>query len=113
MFADPAGAATPGGVSHSPGRLRRARRVGCVIRNLRPPAAVVFERGAYKDAEQPLAQAAKLAPSNGIIHYHLGMVYYKLGRKDEAIQALRAVLRQEPKLAEAQKIREVLKELEG
>ena len=74
---------------------------------------IEYVRGNYKDAEPPLAQAAKLAPSNGMIQYHLGMVYYKLGKKDDAIAAFRAVQRQDPKLGDTKKVKDLLKELEG
>ena len=36
------------------------------------------------DAQAPLETAVKLQPQNAAAHYHLGVVYQRTGRKDDA-----------------------------
>jgi Flp pilus assembly protein TadD len=72
---------------------------------------VQYRRGAYQEASQSLAKAADLAPTIAPIQYHLGMAYARLGRKDDATLALRRALQLDPKLPEAPKIQETLREL--
>ena len=53
---------------------------------------------------------ARMAP----IHYHLGMTYYRLGRKDDAIASLKRSLQlgaQEGQFVDADEARRVLREL--
>jgi cytochrome c-type biogenesis protein CcmH/NrfG len=47
------------------------------------------------------------------MQYHLGMTYARLGRKADAVSALRRASQLDPKLAESQKIMDVIKELGG
>ena len=72
-----------------------------------------YRRGAYVEAEKALAQAAERTPSSGLIHYHLGMTYSKLGRKADAVSALRRAAQLDPKLAQAERIDALIKELGG
>lgn len=72
-----------------------------------------YRRGAYVDAEKTLAQAEQNAPGNAQIKYHLGRTYAKLGKKDDAVSSLRRAAQIDPKLAQAEKIADLIKELGG
>ncbi len=74
---------------------------------------VHYRRGAYIDAEKTLAQAEQQAPGNAQIKYHLGMTYVKLGKKNDAVSSLRRAAQLDPKLAQAEKIADMIKELGG
>ena len=74
---------------------------------------VQYQRGSYADAEKALSRAAEKAPNNGTIRYHLGMAYAKLGRKDDAVSALRRSAQLDPKLAQRERIEDLIKELGG
>jgi tetratricopeptide (TPR) repeat protein len=72
-----------------------------------------YRRGAYADAEKSLSRAADKAPANGAIRYHLGMAYAGLGRKADAVSALRRAAQLDPKLAQSEKIDDLIKQLGG
>jgi len=72
-----------------------------------------YRRESYGEAEKLLLQAATLAPSNGLVQFHLGMTYAKLGRKDAAVSAFRRAVKLDPKLADREKIGQRIKELES
>jgi len=74
---------------------------------------IQYRRGAYGDAEKALAQAELSAPGNAQIKYHLGMTYAKLGKKNDAVSSLRRASQIDPKLAQAEKIADLIKELGG
>jgi len=74
---------------------------------------IQYRRGSYEEAEKSLTRAADKAPNNGTIRYHLGMAYARLGRRDDAVSALRRAAQLDPKLAESEKINDVIKELGG
>jgi tetratricopeptide (TPR) repeat protein len=74
---------------------------------------VQYRRGAYADAEKSLSRAVERAAGNGTIQYHLGMTYARLGRKADAVSALRRAAQLDPKLARSEKIEEMIKELGG
>jgi len=65
------------------------------------------------DAEKALARASEHAPNNGQIQYHLGMTYAKLGKKSDAVSTLRRAAQLDPKLSQAEKIPDLIKELGG
>ena len=72
-----------------------------------------YRRGAYLDAEKALAQAEQHAPGSAQIKYHLGMTYAKLGKRTDAVSSLRRAAQIDPKLAQAEKIADLIKELGG
>ncbi|HEX9126130.1 MAG TPA: tetratricopeptide repeat protein, partial [Methylomirabilota bacterium] len=72
-----------------------------------------YRRESYGEAEKLLLQAADRAPSNGLVQFHLGMTYLKLGRKNDAVSAFRRAVKLDPKLADREKIGQVIKELES
>ena len=89
---------------------RLAPRSGAVIDTL---GWIHYRRQSYAEAEKLLTQAAERIPSSGLTQFHLGMTYAKLGRKDDAIWALRRAAKLDPKLGEREKIDQLIKELEG
>lgn len=52
-------------------------------------AWVYYQKGNYQSALGLLEDAAKNAPQNAEIHYHLGMTYAKLARKSDATDELK------------------------
>ena len=74
---------------------------------------IQYRRGAYGDAEKSLTRAIGGAPNNAQIQYHLGMTYAKLGKKNDAVSSLRRASQLDPKLAQAEKIADMIKELGG
>ena len=74
---------------------------------------VQYRKGAYADAEKSLARAVEKASGNGTIQYHLGMTYARMGRKAEAVSALRRAAQLDPKLAQTEKIEDIIKQLGG
>jgi len=74
---------------------------------------VQYRRGAYPDAEKSLSRAVEKAPNSGTIRYHLGMTYARLGRKADAVSTLRRAAQLDPKLAQSEKIDELIKQLGG
>ena len=54
-------------------------------------------RGAYAEAEKSLSLAADKAPNNATMRYHLGMTYARLGRKADAVSALRRAAQLDPR----------------
>ena len=74
---------------------------------------IQYRRGVYTDAEKSLSLAAEKAPNNATIRYHLGMAYASLGRKADAVSALRRAAQLDPKLAQSEKIDDLIKQLGG
>jgi Flp pilus assembly protein TadD len=72
---------------------------------------VHYQRGEYPQAEPLLKKAAEIAPNNATIAYHLGMAYYKLGRRDDAAASLRRSLQLQETIPQANEIRSLLAEL--
>src|SRR5262249_7322994 len=50
---------------------------------------VHYHRGEFQQAEPVLKRASEALTTNAPVFYHLGMTYYKLGRRDDAASALR------------------------
>ena len=73
---------------------------------------VHLQRREYDRAEPVLRQAVELAVSEGTIQYHLGLTYFRMGRRGDAAAWLRRSL-QDPRLAEAAAARQLLRELGG
>ncbi len=72
-----------------------------------------YRRAAYTDAEQALARGLERAPDNGLIRYHLGLVYMRLGKKGEAVSSLRRAAQLDPRLAEKERISDLILEIDG
>jgi len=70
-----------------------------------------YRRQSYADAERILTQAAERAPSDGVVRFHLGMTYAKLGRTNDAVSALRRAAQLDPKLADRENIEQLIKDL--
>jgi len=74
---------------------------------------VHYRRGAFAEAEKALGKAVERAPNNASFQHHLGMTYYRLGKKTDAVAALRRAGVLDPKLAEREKLPALIKELGG
>ncbi len=74
---------------------------------------IQFRRGSFAEVEKSLARAVEKAPNNGTLRYYLGMAYARLGRKVDAVSALRRAAQLDPKLAQSEKIDELIRELGG
>jgi Flp pilus assembly protein TadD len=72
---------------------------------------VHYQRGEYTRAEPILKKATGLLTSNATLFYHLGMTYYKLGRREDAAAALRRSLQLQETIPQAEEIRALLVEL--
>jgi tetratricopeptide (TPR) repeat protein len=88
---------------------RLAPQSGSVVDTL---GWIHYRRQSYAEAEKVLLEAVERSPSSGLARYHLGMTYAKVGRKIDAVSALRRAAQLDPKLAEREKIDQVIKELE-
>jgi len=89
---------------------RLAPQSGSVVDTL---GWIHYRRQSYAEAEKLLLQAVERTPSSGLARYHLGMTYAKLGRKTDAVTALRRAAQLDPKLADREKIGQLIKELES
>ena len=74
---------------------------------------IQYQQGAYAEAEKSLSSAVERAAGNATMQYHLGMTFARLGKRADAVSALRRASQLDPKLAESQKIPDVIKELGG
>jgi tetratricopeptide (TPR) repeat protein len=74
---------------------------------------VQYRRGAFAEAEKMLLKAVERSPNMAAIQFHLGMTYSKLGKRNDAISALRRAAQLDPKLAESERIQTLVKELGG
>jgi tetratricopeptide (TPR) repeat protein len=74
---------------------------------------VHYRRGDFALAQKALQRAAEQAPGHAAIQYHLGMVYSRLGHRDQAVSALRLAAQADPQLAQREKIPQIIKELGG
>jgi len=74
---------------------------------------VHFKRGEYALAEPLLRDAATRAPNVGTFHYHLALIYERMGRRDDArVSALRAT-RLDDKLGADPEVQGLLKRVGG
>jgi cellulose synthase operon protein C len=74
---------------------------------------VYYGRADYVEAAKVLNLALEQAPNNAQLQYHLGRTYTKLGKKDDAVASLRRAAQLDPKLAQSQRIADLIKELGG
>lgn len=104
-----------------PESLERAFNIAKRLRSSVQPAFqdtygwILYKRGEYERAVQPLKAAADGAQDNVFVQYHLGMVYEKLGQKELAIAQLTKALElgEGSNLPVLSEIRSVLERLKG
>jgi len=72
-----------------------------------------YKLGSFAEAERLLSRAAERAPTNGTVRFHLGLTYMSLGRKADAVSTLRRAAQLDPKLAQSEKIDDIIKQLGG
>lgn len=84
--------------SDDPADLERARAIGRRLGNIDNPAVqdtfgwIAYRLGNYDEALASLEPAATGLPNEPLVHYHLGMTYAALDRRDEAIASLTRAL---------------------
>ncbi|MBZ5647041.1 MAG: tetratricopeptide repeat protein [Acidobacteriia bacterium] len=71
-----------------------------------------YRKGAYSLAVDLLQEALKRSPNEPVFHYHLGLAYYAAHDPENARIHLRRALELNPKSAEAEEIKKVLKSLD-
>lgn len=69
---------------------------------------VYYQKGVYTTAWQYLKESADKDQKNALFQYHLAMASFKLGKRDQARQALANALKLDPKFQEAQEARQLL-----
>jgi putative PEP-CTERM system TPR-repeat lipoprotein len=67
-----------------------------------------YKQGAYQLALDPLKQSVSAAPNRPVPHFHLGLVYAKLGDTANAKASLETALKLKPDFAGAEEARRVL-----
>ncbi|MCI0548818.1 MAG: tetratricopeptide repeat protein, partial [Candidatus Rokubacteria bacterium] len=72
-----------------------------------------YLRGSYPEAEKLLVGASEKIPNNAVIQYHLGMTYSRMGKRGDAVSALRRAAQIDPKLAQTERISDRIRELGG
>jgi Flp pilus assembly protein TadD len=63
-------------------------------------AARLLEEGRPADAIAPLGEAARLQPTNAVIHHDLGLACIEIGRLPDAIAALQRSVAADPRYAD-------------
>lgn len=97
--------------------LERAKTLAAPFENSNQPALmdtlgwIYFKLGDLNRALPLLKKASAAAPAATVLHYHLGMAYYKHGDKAAAKQELTRAFAADPKLAGADEGRAILKGL--
>jgi predicted Zn-dependent protease len=76
---------------------------------------ILYKRGEYERAIQPLVSASVGIPNNSLVQFHLGMLYKALGKNEEALKQLNRAIElsndaAQPHLAEA---KAAIAEIEG
>ncbi|HEU5339639.1 tetratricopeptide repeat protein [Edaphobacter sp.] len=74
-------------------------------------AWIYYQKGNYESARGLLEDAAKTAPQNAAIHYHLGMTYAKLARTADAATELKKAASLAPNTQTAKDAQTALKSL--
>jgi putative PEP-CTERM system TPR-repeat lipoprotein len=74
-------------------------------------AWVLFQQENFPDARKELEQLVKSAPDQPYIQYHWGLALWKTGDAAGARAALQKALQIDPKFSEAEKIKELLKQI--
>jgi Tfp pilus assembly protein PilF len=70
-----------------------------------------YLKGSYLSAISELQDSLKLDPLNPIIHYHLGLAYFKNDQPEEAKEFLEKALKINPNFEGAEEARNILKEI--
>jgi tetratricopeptide (TPR) repeat protein len=71
-----------------------------------------FHKKSFSQAEWMLASAEKLAPDEGIIKYHQGMLFYRQGKLSAAKDTLKAALTYDQRAEDKHQIKQVLADLD-
>jgi len=74
-------------------------------------AWVLFQKENYPEARKELGQLVKAAPDQPYVQYHWGLSLWKTGDAAGAKAALQKTLELDPKFAEAEKIKQLLKQI--
>ena len=72
---------------------------------------VYYKKNIFSRAIVYLKEANEKITDNPIVRYHLGMAYYKDGKKEEAKQELKKALELDPKFPGAEEAKATLKEM--
>src|SRR5262249_1532444 len=72
---------------------------------------VHYKRKEYSKAEPVFRKAVELGARTASTHYWLGMTYYRLGRKEDAIASLKRAPQLDGRVSDADEARRVLQEL--
>ena len=72
---------------------------------------VYYKKGLYDNAINNFLSSAKDLPDNALVHYHLGMAYFKKGETDGAKTALERALELNAKFENADHARQILSTL--
>lgn len=97
--------------------LERAKILAAPFENSNQPALmdtlgwIYYKLGEIDRALPLLKKASAAAPTAAVLHYHLGMAYYKSGNKAAAKTELTQAFASDPKLAGADEGRAILKGL--
>jgi Tfp pilus assembly protein PilF len=69
---------------------------------------VYYKKNVYSRAIVYLKEAAEKMPNQPVVHYHLGMAYYKNGQMEPAKKELTRALQIDPNFPGAAEAKEVL-----
>lgn len=72
---------------------------------------IAYKRGKYEKAQEVLSKVIELQGDTAVINYHLGMVYFKLGKKDLARKYLQDALDKNEAFNGVVEAKEVLKSI--
>ena len=74
---------------------------------------VYYVKGMYQEAITNLMAARAADRDNPLIAYHLGMAYWKAGRREEAARELGEALKMNPSFEGAEEARKILRQMKG
>ena len=74
---------------------------------------IYYQKGSYLNAVEELQDSVEGNSENPVIHYHLGLAYYKNNKADPAREYLARALELDPNFKGADDARKVLSELKG
>lgn len=72
---------------------------------------IYYKKGIYHMALNYLKECAEKDQKNPVYQYHLGMTYFKMGRSEEARQALQRSLKVDPNFSQSESARQILAQL--
>jgi predicted TPR repeat methyltransferase len=88
-------------IRHNPSFLRAHSEMGQAASEHFNAGMTLFTMGRHEEAEQAFRRALAIEPDNGRVRECLGRVLLELERREEAIELVRAWLRQDPDDAQA------------